>query len=84
MFDQAKAPLRVLDQPTLGEPVLMLSESMPSGPPTRSIIQTDPRVDLLQQRLDIITWRVEQLEAQTPRAYWLRFVQWLRGLWPWR
>jgi len=86
MFDQKNAPLRVLDQPLLGDAVLSMSEPTTNVPFVAMPISTDvpvwdPRLSTLQQQVDLLTMRVYMLEQQTWLARWHRFTLWCRHLW---
>lgn len=81
MWQQREAPLQILQNPSLGDPLFVMEEptELPEPPS-----ETDQRVDLLEGWIAVLEERIARLEAQTPLAYWNRFVLWLWSLWPWR
>ena len=84
MFSQDEAPLRILNNASLGDPLLVLSAQTEMARRPEGSVQyvQDYRTDVLVQTVESLLLRVTDLERQTPRAYWQRFVAWLRGLWP--
>ena len=84
MWDQIDAPLKVLHNASLGDPLFVLSEPVPlPSVPYVQYVQ-DPRIDGMLVDLVRLQQRVESLEQQTLSAYWTRFLVWLRRIWPWR
>ena len=79
MWDQIDAPLKIMNNASLGDPLFVLGEIVvpPSVPDV-----WDPRVDALLITVGALQARVVALEQQTLSAYWHRFVTWVRSLWP--
>ena len=85
MWDQRDAPLQVLQNPALGDPLLAFSEPcLEASERAEWPSETDLRVEALEGWVAVLEARIARLEAQTPTAYWRRFVLWIRSLWPWR
>lgn len=80
--DPRTAPLRVLSQPLLGDPLMLMSEPPDHQTGRSALSQLELRVALLEGLVAELQAQVVQLEQQTPRAYWQRLVRWLRSLWP--
>jgi len=90
MFDQADAPLKVLQNPSLGDPLFVLGEIQGQIERVERVYLTDPRVEVLTRTVGDLLLRVQVLESQTPRAYLDRLRAYLvstarrvwRVLWP--
>ena len=89
MFETHKSPLRILDQPTLGEPVMTLigdypfgdADAQPQPPPPSLVVHLDPRVEALQRQLDLLAIRLYYLEQRTLPARWATLRRWVREQW---
>ena len=85
MFNGHEAPMRILDQPMLGDPLMVMEQpSDITTPEGKRLLQIEAELSRQAYRCATLELRVAALEAQTPRAYWRRFVDWLRSCWPWR
>ena len=83
---QAHDPMQASAQALLGDEVFGIGQgphavTLPSADDPRRIDYLTDRVVDLAARLIVLEQRVESLEAQTPAAYWVRFLAWVRGWW---
>ena len=83
-FNQDEAPIKILHHAVLGDALLAFSERTPEPPQALVQYVRDPRVDELILEVGRLIGRVQDLEAQTPFAYWSRLRAWIVGLWRWR
>lgn len=88
MWNQADAPIKISDQPALGDAVFVMDPT--HGPVTAERVLQLQILDLAKIVIDLrieithLETRVLELETQTPSAYWTRFTVWLWSLWPFR
>ena len=79
MWDQRDAPLQVLQNPTLGDPLFAFGEPFLQASPEEG--KHEDRIAALEGWIAVLEERIARLEAQTPTAYWRRFTGWIRSRW---
>lgn len=84
MWNQADAPLKITGNAQLGDALFVMGAVEEGEQLPADLYSLRDRLGVQQQQILQLTQRVVLLEAQTPTAYWQRFLLWLRGLWPWR